>query len=407
MDINEVRKDFPYLSSEKNKDLVYLDNAATSQRPIQVLDAIRDYYINSNANPHRGAYKLSYESTQAYENTRKKVSDFINAESEKEIVFVRNATEALNLIAYSYGLSSLKEGDEILISVAEHHSNLVSWQTVAEKTGAKLNYFYLNDDYSFDLEDYEKKLNENTKLVAFTAASNVLAMTVPIKEMIEKAKAYGAKVVLDGAQYTAHHKVDVRDLGCDFYVFSGHKLLAPMGVGVLYGRLDLLEAMPPFLYGGDMIEYVYEDRTTFAPVPEKFEAGSQNVEAVVGLAAAIDYLENLGMDEIEKREKDLVDYCAKKMGQLDYVDMYYPKNNPKGPNIAFNIKGVHPHDVASILDYYNVAVRSGHHCTQVLHRYLGINSSCRVSFSFYNTYEEIDKFIAGLDKVREMMGIGS
>lgn len=407
MDINEVRKDFPYLSSEKNKDLVYLDNAATSQRPIQVLDAIRDYYINSNANPHRGAYKLSYESTQAYENTRKKVSDFINAESEKEIVFVRNATEALNLIAYSYGLSSLKEGDEILISVAEHHSNLVSWQTVAEKTGAKLNYFYLNDDYSFDLEDYEKKLNENTKLVAFTAASNVLAMTVPIKEMIEKAKAYGAKVVLDGAQYTAHHKVDVRDLGCDFYVFSGHKLLAPMGVGVLYGRLDLLEAMPPFLYGGDMIEYVYEDRTTFAPVPEKFEAGSQNVEAVVGLAAAIDYLENLGMDEIEKREKDLVDYCAKKMGQLDYVEMYYPKNNPKGPNIAFNIKGVHPHDVASILDYYNVAVRSGHHCTQVLHRYLGINSSCRVSFSFYNTYEEIDKFIAGLDKVREMMGIGS
>lgn len=403
MNIEEIRKHFPYLEAEETKDLVYLDNAATSQKPRAVIDAITKYYTSLNANPNRGAYKLSYNSTLAYENVRQKVADFIGAESKDQIIFTRNTTESLNLVCYSYGLTNLKPGDEVLISVAEHHSNQVNWQFVCEKTGAKLVYFYLDDDYSLDVEDYYKKLNDKTKIVAFTAASNVLACHVPVKEMVAEAKKFGAVAVVDGAQYTAHSKVAVQDLDCDFYAFSGHKLFAPMGVGVLYGKKELLDAMPPFLYGGDMIEYVHEDKSTFAPSPEKFEAGTQNVEAVYGLGAAIDFIQSVGIDEIKTRELALTSYAAERLACLDFIDMYYPKNNPEGTNIIFNVKGVHPHDVASILDYQNVAIRSGHHCTQPLHRYLGLNASCRVSIAFYNTKEEIDKFIESLFLVKEML----
>lgn len=403
MDIEKIRGEFPYLQNEETRDLVYLDNAATSQKPKVVIDALSHYYSSINANPNRGAYKLSVNSTQAYEGVRQKVAEFIGSKSKDQIIFTKNTTESLNLVCYSYGLTNLKSGDEVLISVCEHHSNLVNWQYVCEKTGAKLRYFYLDDDYSLDIKDYYSKLNENTKIVVITAASNVLACHIPIKEMIAEARKIGAISVVDGAQYTAHKKVDVDEIGCDFYAFSGHKLFSPMGVGVLYGRKELLDSMPPFLYGGDMIEYVYEDRSTFAPSPEKFEAGTQNVGAVYGLGKAIDFIEKIGFDEISKRESELTQYAADKLSKLDFIEMYYPKNNPDGTNIIFNVKNVHPHDVASILDYQNVAIRSGHHCTQVLHRYLSINASCRVSIAFYNTKDEIDKFIEALYLVKEML----
>lgn len=403
MDVNKIREQFPYLQQEETKDLAYLDNAATSQKPKVVIDALTNYYTSSNANPHRGAYKLSHKSTEAYEQTRKKVADFIGAQSSDEIIFTRNTTESLNLVSYSYGLNNLKEGDEVLISVAEHHSNLVNWQFVCEKTGATLKYFYLDDDFGLNVEEYYSKLNSNTKIVAISAASNVLAFNVPINEMVKKAKECGAITVVDGAQFTAHHKVDVSEMDCDFYAFSGHKLFAPMGVGVLYGKKELLDAMPPFLYGGDMIEYVHEDKTTFAPTPEKFEAGTQNVGAVVGLGAAIDYMQEIGIENIEKREQELIEYAYSKMKELDFLDIYYPSKNARGTNIIFNVKNVHPHDVSSILDYQNVAIRSGHHCTQVLHRHLGINASCRISIAFYNTKEEIDRFIESLAQVKEIL----
>lgn len=403
MDANKIREQFPYLQQEETKGLAYLDNAATSQKPKVVIDALTNYYTSSNANPHRGAYKLSHKSTEAYEQTRKKVADFIGAQSSDEIIFTRNTTESLNLVSYSYGLNNLKEGDEVLISVAEHHSNLVNWQFVCEKTGATLKYFYLDDDFGLNVEEYYSKLNSNTKIVAISAASNVLAFNVPINDMVKKAKEFGAITLVDGAQYTAHHKVDVSQMDCDFYAFSGHKLFAPMGVGVLYGKKELLDAMPPFLYGGDMIEYVHEDKTTFAPTPEKFEAGTQNVGAVVGLGAAIDYMQEIGIENIEKREQELIEYAYSKMKELDFLDIYYPSQNARGTNIIFNVKNVHPHDVSSILDYQNVAIRSGHHCTQVLHRHLGINASCRISIAFYNTKEEIDRFIESLAQVKEIL----
>ena len=403
MDINKIRDQFPYLSNEKTKDLVYLDNAATSQKPQMVLDALTEYYVTMNANPNRGAYKLSYESTKVYEEARQKVADFIKAESKENIIFTRSTTESMNLISYSYGLENLKEGDEVLISVAEHHSNLVNWQFVCKETGATLRYFYLTDDYCLDIDDYLSKLNENTKIVSFTAGSNVLSCEIPVKKMVKAAKKVGALTILDGAQYTAHHRVDVQDLGCDLYAFSGHKLFSPMGIGVLYGKMDVLENMRPYNYGGDMIEYVHEHSVSYAPVPEKFEAGTQNVGGAYALGVAIDFMNQVGLENIEKYEQDLADYAISRMRQLDYLDIYYPKENAKGTNIAFSVKGVHPHDVASILDYQNVDVRSGHHCTQVLHRYLGINSSCRVSLAFYNTKEEIDKFIEALALVKEML----
>lgn len=407
--IDSIRSDFPYLDEEKvGRKIIYFDNSATVQKPISVINRVSDYYKYSNANPHRGAHYLTEKATMAYENARDKVRDFINAEDSTEIIFTRNTTEGINLISYSYALNNLKKGDEIIMTILDHHSNFVTWQFVAEKTGAKLNIVHLNDDFGLDMDEYKSYLNEKTKLVCFTAASNVTSYVADTKKMVQLAHKVGAIVVVDGAQYAPHIKVDVRDLDADFFAFSGHKMLSPMGIGVLYGKKELLDKMSPFIYGGDMIEYVYEDYSTFAKSPEKFEAGTQNVGGAIGLEEAIKYIEKIGIDNIHKRERELTDYAYDKMRQKDYIDMYFPKDKfHRGVNIAFNIKDIHPHDAASILDHYGIAVRSGHHCAMPLHRCLGINASLRASFAFYNTVEEIDFFIEHLDDVRRTFGYGN
>ncbi|WP_282925763.1 aminotransferase class V-fold PLP-dependent enzyme [Helcococcus kunzii] len=400
IDIKETRKDFPFF--ENNKNIAFLDSAATTQKPKVVIDFINDYYTQMNANAHRGTYKKSVESSLLVEDTREKVRKFINASKTEEIIFTKNATEALNLVSYSYGFNNLQSGDEILISIAEHHSNLVNWQYIAKKTGAKLVYFYLDENLNFDQNDFENKLNKNTKIVAFTAQSNVLSFYVPVKEMIEKVREKTeAIVIIDGAQAVAHQKIDVNSLDCDFFAFSGHKLYSIQGVGVLYGKYEILDNMQPFLFGGDMIEYTYEQDTSFAELPSKFEAGTMDVAAIISLGKAIEYIEKLGVNNIYKYEKMLVDYCLEKLNQLDYIKIYYPQKNQKGTSIAFTFDGVHPHDVSQILDFYDVNIRVGHHCAQPLHRYLKINSSCRISIAFYNNFEDIDKLILALEKVKE------
>lgn len=402
--INDIRADFPYLDEKKmGRRIIYFDNAATTQKPAYVIDKVADYYKYHNANPHRGAHFLTVKATQAYDDARAKTAEFINAKSPNEVIFTRNSTESLNLIAYSYALNNLKPGDEIITTVLDHHSNFVTWQFVSEKTGAKLKIVHLNDDFGPDLDEYKSYLNHKTKLVSLTGASNVTSYTPDIKLMVSLAKETGAVAVVDAAQMIPHNIVDVQDIGCDFLVFSGHKILSPMGIGVLYGKEELLNSMPPFMYGGDMIEYVYEDKSTFAKSPERFEAGTANVGGAVGLKAAIEYMENIGLDAIHQRERELADYAYDRLSALDYMDMYFPRDEAhRGCNIPFNVKDVHSHDVASILDSYGIAVRSGHHCAMPLHTLLGINSSCRASFAFYNTKEEIDYFADKLDEVRRI-----
>ena len=409
-DAQEFLKDFPLLHTEMNgKPIAYLDNGATTQKPEQVIRAICGYYGGCNANPHRGAYALSVEATEIYENTRAVVAKFINAKRPEEIIFTKNATEALNLVAYSYGLTNIGKGDEIVITIAEHHSNLVPWQYVAKTKGATLKYIYLEKDGNLSDEDIENKITEKTKLVAVTQVSNVLGLKNDVKKVAKRAHSVGAVVVVDGSQSVAHQKVDVQDIDADFFAFSGHKMLSPMGIGVLYGKYDLLDAMPPFLMGGDMIEYVQEQDTTFAELPAKFEAGTQNVGGAAGLRAAIEYLDRIGFDRIEAIEKSLVDYALPQLKELPYIDLYgcdTTRDNKTGI-IAFNVKDVHPHDVATILDSTGVAVRAGHHCAQPLHRYLGLNASCRASFYLYNTKEDVDRWIAALKKVRKVLGYES
>lgn len=400
MEVKEARKDFPFF--ENNKNISFLDSAATTQKPKIVLDTITEYYTKINANAHRGSYKISIESSSLIEKTRERVKQFINASRSEEIIFTKNATESLNLVSYSYGLNNLKSGDEILISIAEHHSNLVNWQQVAKKNGAKLVYFYLDENLNFDQNDFENKLNKNTKVVAFTAQSNVLSFYIPIKEMIKKVREKTQAVVLiDGAQAIAHKKIDVRDIDCDFFAFSGHKIYSLQGVGVLYGKFNLLDSMQPFLYGGDMIEYTFEQETSFAELPSKFEAGTLDVAAIISLNKSIEYIEKFGIENIYTYEKKLVDYCLDKLSNLEYIKIFYPKKNPMGTNITFTFDGVHPHDVSQILDFYDVNIRVGHHCAQPLHRFLNINSSCRISLAFYNNYEDIDKLVLALEKVKE------
>lgn len=395
-----LKKDFPIL---RNKNLIYLDSGATAQKPIQVINAIEEFYENTNANPHRGAYSLSMEATEIYENTRTKISKFINAKSREEIIFSKNATESLNLIAYSYGMDNLKKDDEIVISIMEHHSNLVPWQKVSKVTGAKLNYMYINNEFELSDEEIENKITDKTKIVGITHVSNVLGTINNIEKIIKYAHKKGAIVIVDASQSISHMKIDVQKLDVDFLVFSGHKMMAPLGIGILYGKKELLNKMNPFLMGGDMIEYVYEQETTFAPLPNKFEAGTQNVEGVVGLGAAIDYIENLGYDKIQEIEKEIIDYAEDKLRKLEFLDLYLTPNNKNHSGvISFNIKGVHPHDVASILDSNNVCIRSGNHCAQPLMRFLGIDSTCRASFYFYNTKEDVDKLIEALEKAYNM-----
>ena len=398
--MDNYKNDFPILT---NSNIAYLDSGATTQKPREVLNAITQYYETSNANPHRGAYKLSIKATEVYDKAREKVAKFINSESSKQIVFTRNATESLNLIAYSYGLNNLKKDDKIVISIMEHHSNLVPWQYVSKKTGAKLEYMYTNENGELTEKEIAEKITNGVKIVGITHVSNVLGTINPVKEIIKKAHEVGAIVVLDASQSVPHMKVDVRDLDADFLVFSGHKMLSPLGIGVLYGKKELLENMDPFLYGGDMIEYVYEQETTFAEIPTKFEAGTQNVEGAVGLAAAIDYLEKVGMDNVEKIEKELMKYALLELSKLNFVTVYGPKEIEKHASvISFNVNGIHPHDVASILDSKNVCVRSGNHCAQPLLRYMGIDSTCRASFYIYNTKEDIDRLIEALYKTKDM-----
>ena len=394
------KEDFPIL---KNRDMAYLDSGATTQKPQKVLDAVESFYEHENANPHRGAYSLSIEATEAYESTRGKIAKFINARYPEEIIFSKNATESLNLLAYSYGLDNLEKEDEVVISIMEHHSNLVPWQYVTNKTGSTLKYMYINDNFEISKEEIESKITDKTKIVGITHISNVLGTINPVKEIIKYAHKKGAIVIVDASQSIPHMKIDVQDLDADFLVFSGHKMLAPLGIGVLYGKKELLQKMKPFLMGGDMIEYVYEQKTTFAPLPNKFEAGTQNVEGVIGLGAAIDYINEIGYDKIAEVEKELTEYAREKLSKLDYLDLYLTPNKENHSSVfSFNIKGVHPHDVASILDTENVYVRSGNHCAQPLLRSLGIDSTCRASLYFYNTKEDIDKLVYGLDKAYNM-----
>ena len=391
-----IKSSFPLL---REKNIAYLDSAATTQKPQEVIDAVNEFYKNQNSNVHRAAYTLSLETSTLYEEARKKVARFINAESEEQIVFTKNATESLNLLAYAYGMENIKKDEEIVISIMEHHSNLVPWQKVAKATGAKLNYMYLDGDFKISDEEIESKITENTKIVSITHVSNTLGTINDIKKIIKYAHKKGAIVIIDASQSIPHFKIDVKELDADFLVFSGHKMLAPLGIGVLYGKRKLLENLTPFLMGGDMIEYVYEQETTFAPLPNKFEAGTQNIEGVIGLGVAIDYIEKIGYETIQKIEKEIVNYAIEELLKLDFIELYITSNREQHSSvISFNIKGVHPHDVASILDTEGVCIRSGNHCTQPLMRYLGIDSTCRASFYFYNEKEDVDKLISGLKK---------
>ena len=397
--MENIKKEFPLL---ENKKITYLDSGATTQKPQYVIDKIKEYYENDNANIHRGAYSLSMETTLKYEQTRSKIAKFINARYPEEIIYTKNATESLNLVAYSYGMDNVKKDDEIVLSIMEHHSNLVPWQNVAKVKEAKLSYMYINDNFEISDEEIESKITDKTKIVTITHISNVLGTINNIEKIIKYAHKKGAIVIVDASQSIPHMKIDVQKLDADFLAFSGHKMLAPLGIGILYGKRELLNKMNPFLMGGDMIEYVYEDKTTYAPLPNKFEAGTQNIEGVIGLGAAIDYLENIGYENIEKIEKEVIDYAREELLKLEFIDLYLPKKENHSSVISFNVKGVHPHDVASILDTLGVCVRSGNHCAQPLMRYMGIDSTCRASFYFYNTKEDVDMLIQGLNKANEM-----
>ena len=400
MTAEELKNDFPLLQNRKE---TYLDSGATTQKPIQVIEAVNNYYKKYNANPHKGAYLLSIEATEAYENVRAKVAKFINARYSEEIIFSKNATESLNLVAYSYGMDKVNSGDEVVLSIMEHHANLVPWQHVTKTKGATLKYMYMNDEYELTDEEIESKITDKTKVVGIVHISNVLGTINKVKKIINYAHKKGAVVVLDVSQSIPHMKIDVQELDADFIAFSGHKMLAPLGIGVLYGKREILNKMNPFLMGGDMIEYVYEQDTTFAPLPNKFEAGTQNVGGVIGLGAAIDYIEKVGYDTIEKLENEVVSYAYDELSKLDYMDLYVTPNRANHSGvISFNIKGIHPHDVASILDANGVCVRSGNHCAQPLLRFMGIDSTCRASFYFYNTKEDVDKLVIALNKAYEM-----
>ena len=405
--VNEYLRDFPILQTKMNgRPIVYLDNGATTQKPETVIRAVADYCTYCNANPHRGAYELSVKATDIYERARVRTQQFIGAARPEEVVFTKNATEALNLVAYSYGLANVREGDEIVITISEHHSNIVPWQFVAKSRGAMLKYIYLGEDGNLSEADIAQQITERTKIVAVTQVSNVLGLVNDVRAVADRAHAVGAVVVVDGSQSVPHIKVDVQAMDADFFAFSGHKMLSPMGIGVLYGKYNILDAMPPFLFGGDMIDYVGEQETTFAELPAKFEAGTQNVSGASGLIAAIDYLDKIGFDRIEAIERDLLSYALPQLRELPFVELYgcdSTRGNKTGI-ITFNVKDVHPHDVSTILDSYGVAIRAGHHCAQPLMRYLGQNATCRASFYLYNTHEDIDQFIAALKKVRGVLG---
>lgn len=396
---NSYKSDFPILAEYPN--LAYLDSAATTQKPDVVIEAIDTYYKKKNANPLRGLYDLSIKATEEVENARMEMAKFIHANHAEEIIFTRNTTESLNLIAYSYSKIALQSGDEILVSILEHHSNLVPWQQAAKKYGAILKFVYTDEEGNISLEEIKSKITPKTKIVAITMVSNVLGCETPIKEITSLAHHAGAVVVADGAQAAAHIPVNVKELDIDFFVCSGHKMFAPMGIGILYGKKHLLDAMPPFLTGGEMIQSVHEQSATFAPLPQKFEAGTVNAEGAAGLYRALLYIEEIGFDKIMAIEEDLTALCMEELTKLPYVTIIGSKNPKKHLGvISFLVDGIHPHDVSSVLDMGNVAIRAGHHCAQPLLEYLHIDSCCRVSFSIYNDKEDVIHFINQLKEVK-------
>ncbi|EHJ52167.1 cysteine desulfurase [Streptococcus macacae] len=401
LDSEKIRQDFPILKQDINDEpLVYLDNAATTQKPQQVLACLNDYYQQDNANVHRGVHTLAERATAKYEASRGKVRDFLNAGSVKEILFTRGTTTALNWVA-KFAEQVLQPGDEVLISIMEHHSNLIPWQEACRRKRAKLVYVYLKDG-QLDLEDFNNKLTAKTKFVSLAHVSNVLGCINPVKEIAELAHCYGAYVVVDGAQSVPHMPIDVQDLDCDFFALSGHKMLAPTGIGVLYGKEKLLEQMSPIEFGGEMIDFVYEHEASWKELPWKFEAGTPNIAGAIAFGEAIDYLIKLGMEQVHAHEQELVDYVLPKLQEIRGLTVYGPADTAKHTGvIAFNLDGLHPHDVATALDYEGVAVRAGHHCAQPLINYLGIHSAVRASFYIYNTKEDCDKLIEAIFKTKE------
>ncbi len=402
---NAYRKDFPLLTAQ---DIAYLDNAATAQRPQCVLDAVRRFYCEQNANPLRGLYPLSIAATDAYENAREAVRRFLNAKSAAEIVFTRNTTEGLNLAAYSYGLSHIKAGDEVVVSILEHHSDLLPWQMVCRQTGAALKFLDCEPDGSLDLNKAEALITDRTKLVAVTHVSNVVGRVNPIRQLADMAHKHGAVMVVDGAQSTPHIPVDVQALDADFLAFSGHKVYGPMGIGVLYGRRALLEEMPPFLTGGEMIESVSREGAVFAELPHKFEAGTVNAAGAAGLHAAINYVQSVGFDAMHRQELALTARTLAGMANMPHIHVI-GSDRPEEHNgiVTFTVEGVHPHDVSEILACDGVDVRAGHHCAQPLLQHLGYSATVRASFAFYNTEEEVDRLLQSLSTIRERMGYGN
>ena len=398
LDVNRIRKDFPILSRTiYGKPLVYLDNAATSQKPTSVIQSLVDYYESYNSNIHRGVHTLSMEATDRHEDARSKCTRFIGAKEDKSLIMVRNTTEAINLVAQTWGKHNISAGDEILTTHMEHHSNLVPWQKLAEQNGASLQFIELDEDGMLNLSNIDDLITERTKLLALTHMSNVLGTINPVKELTAVAHKMGAKVLIDGAQSVPHMKVDVTDLDCDFFAFSGHKMLAPTGIGVLYVKPEILESMEPFLFGGDMVSQVWDDTATWNDLPWKFEAGTPNIADLIGLGAAIDYLESLGMDQVREHEMALTGYALEQFDRLNDIKVFGPKDlSKRGGVISFHSDDVHPHDMGTMLDREGIAIRTGHHCAMPLTRKLSVVATARASFYIYNTEEEVDKLTSAI-----------
>jgi cysteine desulfurase/selenocysteine lyase len=401
-DVDRIREDFPILSTQVyGKPLIYLDNAASAQKPKAVLERIQHAYTAEYANVHRGLHYLANAATEAYEGAREKVRAFVNASRAEEVIFTRNATEAINLVAYTFGRERIKAGDEIVLSIMEHHSNIVPWHFLRERQGAVIKWAPVDDDGNFLIDEFEKLLSPRTKMVAVTHMSNMLGTLVPVKEVAKLAKARGIPVLIDGSQAAVHVDVDVQDIGCDFYAFTGHKLYGPSGVGVLWGRYDLLAAMPPFNGGGEMIREVFEDRISYGEPPYRFEAGTPPIVQAIGLGAAIDYVNSIGKGRIRAHESKLLTYARERLREINSIRIFGAARD-KGPIVSFEMKGAHPHDVATVIDRAGVAVRAGTHCVMPLLARYGVTATCRASLALYNTQEEVDSLARALGKAQEM-----
>jgi cysteine desulfurase / selenocysteine lyase len=405
MDARSIREQFPILNQEVNgHPLVYLDSSATSHKPLAVLEAVDAYYRNDNSNVHRGVHTLGTRATDKYEGAREKVQQFINARSTKEVIFTRGTTTAINTVAHSYARANLKPGDEVIITPMEHHSNIIPWQQAVKATGATLKYFELNDDGTLNMDDVKKSIGPQTKIVALTHVSNVLGTINPIKEIVELAHRQNAVVLVDGAQGAPHLKVNVQEIDCDFYCFSGHKMCGPTGIGILYGKRELLEEMEPVEFGGEMIDFVHLYDSTWKELPWKFEGGTPIIAGAIGLGAAIDFLNQIGMDEIEAHDQKLTNYAMERMREIEGLEIYGPAADKRSAVVTFNIDGVHPHDTATALDTMGIAVRAGHHCAQPLMRWLNATATARASMYVYNTEDDIDQLVSGLARTKEFFG---